>query len=89
MSHSFEAKNARAGDSSSSVHPPRIKRSSRKDVDRSPEFRWLKEQGSRYLGQWVALSGETLVAHSSALKGLLAKLEGKELNRTPLIHRID
>jgi hypothetical protein len=89
MSHRFEAKQARAGDSSSSVPPPRVKRSPRKDVDRSPEFRWLKEQGSRYLGQWVALSGETLVAHSSTLKELLAKLEGKEFERTPLIHRID
>ena len=89
MNHKFEAKHAGAGDSTASTTPPRVKRSTRKDVDRGPEFRWLKEQGHSYLGQWVALSGETLVAYSSTLKELLAKLEGKELKRTPLIHRID
>lgn len=69
--------------------PPRITKSSARDVDRTPEFRWLRQHGQDYLGEWVALSGEDLVAHSKTLKELLAELETKDLPRKPLIHKVD
>lgn len=69
--------------------PPRITKSPAKDVDRTPEFRWLRQKGQDYLGEWVALSGDELVAHSKTLKELLAELEKKNLTRKPLIHKVD
>src|SRR5207244_13482135 len=41
--------------------PPKVRRVPERDVDRSPEFRWLAEQESDYRGQWVALLGEALL----------------------------
>lgn len=71
------------------IAPPQGTRSTAKDVDRTPEFRWLSEHGKEYLGRWVALSGEELVAHSATLKELVAELEPKNLLRKPLIHKIE
>src|SRR5256885_12056896 len=32
--------------------------------DRTHESKWLKEYGKEYAGQWVALEGNQLIAHS-------------------------
>jgi hypothetical protein len=69
--------------------PARVRRSSVKGVDRAPEFSWLKAHGAEHRGQWVAVSGNQLVAHAGRLKDLLAEIEGLELSRRPLIHKLD
>lgn len=69
--------------------PPRVKKSDKKGVDRTAEFRWLKRNSSRYRGQWVALMGDVLVQHTHSLKELLAYLNDSGLAGKPLIHRID
>ena len=70
------------------LSPPIIKKSDLRDVDRSPEFRWLNENSSRFWGQWVALVGENLVASSDSLKDLLAQIKLLHFERRPLIHHL-
>ena len=69
--------------------PPRVRKSERKGVDRSAEFRWLKKNGSLYRGKWVALSGDRLVHHADSFKELINYLDSLELTAKPLIHHID
>jgi hypothetical protein len=68
--------------------PPRFKRVDRRDVDRTPEFNWLRANWDAYEGKWVALVGEDLVACSDTLKDLLAQLEGRQFERIPLTHHL-
>jgi len=68
--------------------PPRVSKSNVRDVDRSPEFLWLKKHAHEYQGKWVALLGENLVASSEALKELLAQLDTLHLEGKPLLHHL-
>jgi hypothetical protein len=68
--------------------PPRVSKSDILDVDRSPEFRWLKKHAEEYQGQWVALVEENLVASSATLKELLDQLDGLRFERQPLLHHL-
>jgi hypothetical protein len=68
--------------------PPRFKDVDRRDVDRTPEFNWLKANGSVYSGKWVALVGENLVACAETLDELLAEIEGRSFVHNPLVHHI-
>jgi hypothetical protein len=67
---------------------PRVSKSDILDVDRSPEFRWLKKHAEEYQGQWVALVEENLVASSATLKELLDQLDGLRFERQPLLHHL-
>jgi hypothetical protein len=69
--------------------PPRVKVGSKRDVDRSAEFRWLDLNNARFRDKWVALLGENLVASADSLKGLLAELKTLTLEAKPLIHHLD
>lgn len=85
-----------AGDRASTVNPrlrevlapPRFRRVDERDVDRTPEFNWLKTNWDAYLGKWVALVGEDLVACSDESEDLFAQLEGRQFKRRPLVHHI-
>lgn len=68
---------------------PRVKSSSKKDVDRSAEFRWLNLNSARFRGRWVALLGDQLVASADSLKELLAELKELKLEGRPLVHHVD
>jgi hypothetical protein len=68
--------------------PPRVSKSDLLDVDRSPEFRWLKKHAAEHQGEWVALVEENLVASSTTLKELLAHLDRLQFEREPLIHHL-
>ena len=70
------------------LSPPRIRKSDVRDVDRSPEFHWIRTCGDEYQGKWVALVGESLVASSDSLKELLAELDQRKFERVPLIHHL-
>lgn len=58
------------------------------DIDRTPDFQWLKDHGETYRGQWVALFGGELLAHGENLKQLLAELEHHPRGRRALLHRL-
>lgn len=48
------------------------------DKDRTPEYEWLKVHGRKYMGEWVAVLDDQLVAHAPGLKEL-----NEELDRQP------
>lgn len=68
--------------------PPRVTRSPAKGVDRSAEFHWLREHWRDYRGQWVAVSGNDLIAQADSLKQLLTALKQADPERRPLIYRV-
>jgi Family of unknown function (DUF5678) len=68
--------------------PPRVSKSDLLDVDRSPEFLWLKKHAHEYQGKWVALVEENLVASSTTLKELLARLDQLQFEQEPLLHHL-
>lgn len=68
--------------------PPRVRRSPVRDHDRSPDFRWLREEGPRHRGFWVALEDGKLLAEAPVLKELLDQLKAIAPARLPLVHRI-
>lgn len=70
------------------LSPPRIWKSDMRDVDRSPEFHWIRTCGDEYQGKWVALVGENLVASSDTLKELLKEIRSRRFERRPLIHHL-
>ncbi|HVQ74132.1 MAG TPA: hypothetical protein VMT79_01195 [Candidatus Binatia bacterium] len=68
--------------------PPVVTRIQRRDVDRQREYEWLRTEGPRYRGCWVALEGNTLVASAKTLRELRKDLQGRR-NEPLLLHRID
>jgi hypothetical protein len=59
------------------------------DFDRAPEFRWLSEHSESYRGEWVALLGSELLAHSKSLEEVFQVLEQNKPARRPMLHYID
>jgi len=69
--------------------PPRIKPVQKLDVDRTAEYAWLRNEGHKHRGRWVALEGNTLLAEAPTLKELRQGLKTMTLVRPPLLHRMD
>ncbi len=67
---------------------PVIRKLDIRDVDRTGEYRWLKENGRNFRGKWVAVAGENLVLATDSLKELLARLNEIDTPVQPLIHHI-
>jgi hypothetical protein len=59
----------------------------RTDVDRTAEYRWLRQHGQEYRGQWVAVDETGLVASAPTFRELQAQLGQLHLMRSPVIHR--
>ncbi|MBW8875740.1 MAG: hypothetical protein JF614_12315 [Acidobacteria bacterium] len=59
------------------------------DFDRTPEITWIREKSDPYKGQWVALLGDQLLAHSASLDEVMAVLEANKPPRRPMVHYID
>ena len=69
--------------------PARVRKSTKEpDFDRSSEIHWLAQHGSEYQGQWVALLGSELLAHSKSLEEVVMALEKNMPSRRPLLHYI-
>jgi hypothetical protein len=60
-----------------------------KDIDRTPDVEWIRQNSEEYRGQWVALLHGELLAHSESLKDVLAILKQNETSHPPLLHHID
>ena len=69
--------------------PARVRLVDRRDSDRTADYAWLRANGARYQGQWVAVEGGRLVAAAPTLKELSAQLNGLPDITSPLVHRID
>ncbi|HEX4961944.1 MAG TPA: DUF5678 domain-containing protein [Thermoanaerobaculia bacterium] len=59
------------------------------DFDRTPEVTWLREKSGPYRGQWVALLGNELLAHSESLDEVVSTLEKHKPARRPMLHYVD
>ncbi len=59
------------------------------DFDRTPDVQWIREQSEPYRGQWVALLGGELLAHSQSLDEVVQFLKQNKPARLPLLHYID
>ncbi|HET9227632.1 MAG TPA: hypothetical protein VFR31_13250 [Thermoanaerobaculia bacterium] len=70
------------------IFHPVIRKLDMRDVDRTGEYRWLKENGRNYRGKWVAVAGESLVLATDSLKELLVRLKDMDTPVEPLIHHI-
>ena len=68
--------------------PPRVRRSPRRDVVRTAEYRWLSLNAAGYRGHWVAVEGDRLLAHAPSLKKLLSILRQLEGPHSPLLYRV-
>jgi hypothetical protein len=69
--------------------PPKIRTVDERGPSRKADFEWLRANGSRYLGRWVALEGGNLVASASSLRKLRELLKALPEVTNPLVHRID
>jgi hypothetical protein len=49
-------------------------------IDRTLEYEWLAQQQHEYLGQWVALKGDLLIAHSYNAKEVFEKAREMGIN---------
>lgn len=67
----------------------RLNSSRELDFNRAPEIRWINEHADDYHGQWVALLGGELLAHSASLEKVVSTLEKDRPGRRPLLHYID
>lgn len=68
---------------------PRVAVSETCDVDRTREYRWLRDHWQEYRGQWVALEGDRIAAAARSLKELRERLKALNLATPPLVHRLD
>ena len=64
--------------------------SSRIDGDRRAEYAWLSQHAGEYAGQWVAVSGDSLVGTARTLRALRRRLaEMSPLTTPPLLHFVE
>jgi hypothetical protein len=56
--------------------------------DRSREFKWLREQGAAYVGQWVALEGDQLIASGASGVEAMAAARAQGVDR-PLLVQVE
>jgi hypothetical protein len=68
--------------------PPAIRATSVRDGGREREYAWLRENGKRYRGNWVAITETGLVAAAPTLKQLREQLRAHNLPRAPLLHKL-
>ena len=53
------------------------------------EFEWLRKAPDWARGKWVALIGREVVAMADSLKEVVDTISGLDLQRRPLVHRVD
>lgn len=60
----------------------------KRDTDRTLEFNWLRTEGHKYRGLWVAVENDRLLVTAPTLKALRDQLKSMHSDISPLIHRI-
>lgn len=68
---------------------PSTKVSQRQDFDRAREYQWLAKNAKNYVGKWVAVSGDSLIAAADTLKDLRQGIKKAPLMRSPLLHYVE
>ena len=68
--------------------PPVVRRSERRDVDRTQTYAWLRQHSHEFRGQWVAVDEDGLLAAAPTLKDLRRQLAALPSTQQPLIHKL-
>ncbi len=68
--------------------PSKAIRSAVRFPRREEELRWLDEHRELYKGRWVALLGNELIASADTMKQLLDAVAAKNIEGSPLIHKV-
>jgi hypothetical protein len=68
---------------------PIAKVSQRKDFERAREYQWLAKNAKNYVGKWVAVSDDSLIAAADNLKELREEIKKTALARSPLLHYVE
>jgi hypothetical protein len=68
---------------------PSARISQRRDFDRAREYQWLVKNAKNYVGKWVAVSGDSLIAAADTLKDLRQEIKKTVLARSPLLHYVE
>lgn len=68
--------------------PSKATRSAVRFPRREEELRWLDEHRDQYKGRWVALLGNELIASADTMKQLLDAVAAKNIEGSPLIHKV-
>jgi hypothetical protein len=55
-------------------------------IDRSKEMQWLREHRQEYLGQWVLLWGDQLLASGPDPVPLVAEVRARGIARPLIVH---
>lgn len=63
------------------VFPARLKH-----LDRTKEMQWLREHRHEYLGQWVLLWGDQLLASGPDPVPLVAEVRARGIDRPLIVH---
>lgn len=71
------------------LRPPTTSTVDRRDIDRSAEYAWLRTQGHKYAGLWVAIAGDSLLAAAKTLKELRREIQDAAPTSKPLLHHIE
>lgn len=67
---------------------PVVKTSDKLDIDRQDDYKWIRDYGREYQGQWVAVDKGQLLAVAGTLRELLELVKRLPLGGRPLLHRI-
>jgi len=65
---------------------PTTSTAAQRDRDRTAEYAWLREHAGEYSGQWVAVSGDVLLAAAKSLRELRRHLRAASPVSPPLVH---
>lgn len=67
---------------------PITKISEKRDIDRTPDYQWIRDHAQDYRGQWVALDHGKLIAAAASLRELLDRVKPLRSEHRPLLHQI-
>lgn len=67
---------------------PTSKTSQKRDIDRTQDYKWIRNYAQDYRGKWVALDNGRLLATASSLRELLDCVKALRLEYPPLVHQI-
>jgi hypothetical protein len=67
---------------------PVTKLSRRQDIDRAPDYQWIRDHAQDYRGQWVALDNGQLLGAATSLRELLERIKPLRSEHRPLLHQI-
>jgi hypothetical protein len=67
---------------------PQVRRAHLRSIDRTKEIEWIARHRNEYLGEWVILHGDRLLAHGSDPQPLLKQVRAQGVDR-PLVIQIE